>query len=97
MNKHKNHTNKSRGFGIQMDITEDGAVVLLHIVNPRRLNTESLGRTLMKFFQGGYKTIHVSTGKGGAVKMDLLSFIGRLAATYQESRYRAVERRVAWR
>ncbi|MFD5308288.1 hypothetical protein [Streptomyces ardesiacus] len=94
MNKHKNHTTRSNGFGIQKDIFGEEAVILLRITNPRRLNTESLGKTLMKFLQGGYKTLVLDQGRQGRVKMTLIEFLGRLQATFEESRYWAVERRL---
>lgn len=92
MNKHKNYTTRSNGFGLQKDIFEGEAVIHLRITNPRRLNTESLGKTLMKFFQGGYKTLVLDQGRRGRVKMTLLEFLGRLQATFTESQYRRIER-----
>ncbi|BET51800.1 hypothetical protein RGQ21_67820 [Kitasatospora aureofaciens] len=93
MNKRTN--NRPNGFGLQKDITEDGAVILLRITNPRRLNTETLGKTLMHLFQGGYKTLILDQGKGGRVKMSLLEFLGRLQATFTESRYFFLESRLS--
>ncbi|MGC9439284.1 hypothetical protein [Streptomyces sp. WG5] len=85
MNTNK-RTKTSNGFGLQKDITEDGAVILLRITNPRRLNVETLGKTLMHFFQGGFKTLVLDQGKTGKVKLSLLEFLGRLQSTFNESR-----------
>lgn len=100
MNKHTTFTTRhnsskrkpANGFGLQKDITSDGAVILLRITNPRRLNTEALGKTLVKFLQGGYKTLVLDQGKAGRVKMSLLDFLGRLQATFTESRLFFLER-----
>ncbi|MEU0912159.1 hypothetical protein [Streptomyces althioticus] len=93
MKKNK-RSNGSNGFGLQKEITGDGAVILLRITNPRRLNVESLGKTLMKFFQGGYKTLILDQGKSGRVKLSLLEFLGRLEATFREGRLFSLERKL---
>jgi hypothetical protein len=93
MNRTQNR-HKSNGFGLQKDITTDGAVILLRITNPRRLNTETLGKTLMHFFQGGYKTLILDQGRAGRVKMSLLEFLGRLQSTFTESKYLFFERQL---
>ncbi|MEU5166821.1 hypothetical protein [Streptomyces mutomycini] len=84
------------GFGIQKDIDfEEGeAVLLLRISNPRRLNVKILGEVLMKYFRGGYKTLILSKARGIQEKLSLLDFLGRLQATYQESRLLNFERKL---
>lgn len=90
------NTNKrtSNGFGLQKDITSEGAVIYLRITNPRRLNVKTLGETLMKFLQGGYKTLVLDQGKFSRKKMSLVEFLGRLQATYNESRLFLLERKL---
>jgi hypothetical protein len=85
---------QSNGFGIQRDITADGAVIYLRITNPRRLNTETLGKVLVSYLQGGFKTLILDQGKHSRVKMGLLEFLGRLQSTYNESRYIFLERKL---
>lgn len=91
MNTNK-RTKASNGFGLQKDITTEGAVILLRITNPRRLNVKVLGEVLMKFFQGGYKTLVLDQGRYSRVTMSLVEFLGRLQATYNESRLFLLER-----
>lgn len=93
MNKNKS-SKKSNGFGIQKDITADGAVILLRITSPRRLNVKVLGEVLMKFLQGGYKTLVLDQGRNSRVRMSLIEFLGRLQATYNESRWFSLERKL---
>lgn len=92
----KKRASKNVGFGIQKDIDFEAgeAILLLRISNPRRLNTKILGEVLVKYFRGGYKTLILSKAKGIQEKMSLLEFLGRLQATYQESRYLSFERRL---
>lgn len=85
---------KSNGFGIQRDITEDGAVLYLRITNPRRLNTETLGKVLVSYLQGGFKTLILDQGKHSRVKMSLLEFLGRLQSAYIEGRLLFLERKL---
>jgi hypothetical protein len=82
------------GFGIQKDIIGEEAVVLLRISNPRRLNTKILGEVLVKYFRGGYKTLILSKARGIQEELSLLEFLGRLQATYQESRLLSFERKL---
>jgi hypothetical protein len=92
MNTKKQNT--SNGFGIQRDITADGAVIYLRITNPRRLNAETLGKVLLSYFQGGFKTLVLDQGKTSRVKMSLLEFLGRLQSMYNESRLLFLERKL---
>jgi hypothetical protein len=85
---------KSVGFGLQKDITTEGAVLYLRITNPRRLDTKTLGEVLIRYFQGGYKTLVLDQGKFSRVKMSLVEFLGRLQATHNESRLFSLERRL---
>ncbi|WP_371666009.1 hypothetical protein OG306_33315 [Streptomyces sp. NBC_01241] len=85
---------KHVGFGIQKDIIGEEAVLLLRISNPRRLNTKILGEVLVKYFRGGYKTLILSKNRGIQEKLNLLEFLGRLQATYQESRLLNFERKL---
>jgi hypothetical protein len=83
----------SVGFGLQRDITDDGAVILLRITSPRRLNTKLLGQVLLRYLQGGYATLILDQG-GQVKKMGLLEFLGQLQATYTESQLFLLERRL---
>lgn len=83
----------SNGFGIQRDITSDGAVIYLRITNSRRLNTETLGKVLLSYLQGGYQTLILDQGKGVRMKLRLVEFLGRLQATFNESRLLFLERK----
>jgi len=88
-------TNKrTNGFGLQRDITSDGAVLYLRITNPRRLNIKLLGEVLLKHLQGGYRTLILDQGQQCRAKMSLVEFLGRLAAAYNESRYLFLERKL---
>ncbi|MEU9259004.1 hypothetical protein AB0D68_11020 [Streptomyces sp. NPDC048212] len=82
------------GFGIQLDIEGEEAVLLLRISNPRRLNTKVLGEVLIKYFRGGYKTLILSKARGIQEKLSLQDFLGRLQATYNESRLLFLERKL---
>jgi hypothetical protein len=93
-NAHKKHTSRSNGFGLQKDIFKGEAVVHLRITNPRRLNTETLGKTLMHFFSGGYRTLILDQGNRGRVKMSMLEFLGRLQSAFIESRLLFLERKL---
>lgn len=90
----KKRASKNIGFGIQKDIDFEAgeAVLLLRISNPRRLNVKVLGEVLVRYFRGGYKTLILSMQKGIQEKLDLLTFLGRLQATYNSSRYIFLER-----
>lgn len=90
----KKRASKHVGFGIQKDITEDGAVLLLRISNPRRLNVKILGEVLIKYLRGGYKTLLISKSRAIQEKVSLLEFLGRLQATYNDSRYFVLERKL---
>lgn len=92
----KKRASKNVGFGIQRDIDfENGeAVLLLRISNPRRLNAKILGEVLIKYFRGGYKTLILSKARGIQEKLSLLDFLGRLQATYNESRLFFLERKL---
>ena len=93
MNTNK-RTKTSNGFGLQKDITEEGAVIYLRITNHRRLDVKTLGEVLMKFFRGGYKTLVLDQGRNSRAKMNLVEFLGRLQATYNESRLFLLERKL---
>jgi hypothetical protein len=86
--------NQSNGFGLQRDITEDGAVIYLRITNPRRLNTKVLGEVLLRYLQGGYATLVLDQGKYSRQKMKLVDFLGRLQATFIESQSLFLERKL---
>lgn len=87
----KKRTNGSNGFGLQKDIAGGEAVVYLRITNPRRLNVKTLGEVLISYLRGGYNTLVLDQGKSGRKKVSLLEFLGRLQATYNESRYHRLE------
>lgn len=84
----------ANGFGIQREIEADGAILYLRVTNPRRLNIESLGKVLVKYLTGGYKTVVLDQGRGNRKRLSLLNFLGRLQATANDSKYRKVERRI---
>lgn len=90
----KGTRSKSVGFGLQRDITEEGAVILLRITNPRRLDVKALGEILIRYLRGGYQTLVLDQGKPGKRKMSLLEFLGKLQASYNESRYLGLERKL---
>ncbi|MFJ3084390.1 hypothetical protein ACIPJG_32185 [Streptomyces halstedii] len=92
MNKRTKKT--TNGFGLQVDIENEEAVLQVRISNPRRLNIRVLGETLMKFFRGGYKTVVLSRSQGVTQKVSLLEFLGRLQALYQDSRLFSLETRL---
>jgi len=94
MNTNKNSKRSSNGFGLQRDITSDGAILYLRITNPRRLNSKLLGEVLMKYLRGGYRTLIIDQGRQGRVKMALAEFLGRLQAAYTESRLIFLERKL---
>ena len=82
----KKRAAKHVGFGIQRDIVGEEAVLLLRISNPRRLNVKILGEVLIKYLRGGYKTLIISRSRVTQKKVNLLEFLGRLQATYNDSR-----------
>lgn len=86
--------NQSTGFGLQRDITEDGAVIYLRITNKRRLNVKLLGEVLLRYLEGGYKTLILDQGRFSRKKVNLVEFLGRLQASYNESRLIFLERRL---
>lgn len=90
----KKRASRHVGFGIQLDIEGEEAVLLLRISNPRRLNTKVLGEVLIKYFRGGYKTLILSKARGIQEKLSLQDFLGRLQATYNESRLLFLERKL---
>lgn len=94
MNTNKKAKKSSTGFGLQRDITADGAVIHLRITNPRRLDVKLLGEVLLRYLQGGYETLILDQGRFTRQKMKLVEFLGRLQATYNEVRYRGLERRL---
>ncbi|MEU0952820.1 hypothetical protein ABZ353_10825 [Streptomyces niveus] len=85
MKKNKK-ASQSVGFGIQKDILGEEAVLYLRVANPRRLNARILGEVLVKYLRGGYRTLIISKGKGIQETVSLLDFLGRLQATFNESR-----------
>jgi hypothetical protein len=85
---------KSNGFGLQRDITADGAVIYLRITSPRRLNVKLLGEVLLRYLQGGYKTLVLDQGVTSRKKMGLLEFLGQLQAAFNESRLLFLERKL---
>jgi hypothetical protein len=89
-NKRTNPT----GFGIQRDITDDGAVLYLRITNPRRLNTKSLGEVLVRYLQGGFETLILDQGPFKRQKMKLVEFLGRLQASFNEGQLLFFERKL---
>lgn len=93
-NMNSTQSKKLNGFGIQRDITEDGAILYLRITDPRRLNVKVLGEVLIRYLQGGYKTLVLDQGKYSRKRLSLLEFLGRLQATYTESRLFSLERRL---
>ena len=96
MNKHKNNTNRSsNGFGLQKDITSEGATIYLRITNPRRLNSELLWGILRKHFMGGYNVLILDQGKGQVKRVSFANFLSALKAAFEESQYRRIERRLS--
>jgi hypothetical protein len=90
----KGTKNKNNGFGIQRDITADGATIHLRITNPRRLNVELLGNILLRYLQGGYETMILDQGRGARKKMKLVEFLGQLQVVFNETRLRLLERKL---
>jgi len=85
---------KSNGFGIQRDITDEGAILYLRITNPRRLKVKVLGEILLRYLQGGYQTVVLDQGKSLRKKMPLVEFLGRLQAAFNEQQLIFLERRL---
>src|SRR5690606_37391381 len=86
--------NKSNWFGIQRDITDEGAILYLRITNPRRLNVKALGEILLRYLQGGYQTVVLDQGKNFRKKMPLVEFLSRLQAAFNEQQLIFLERRL---
>ncbi|MCX4554118.1 hypothetical protein [Streptomyces sp. NBC_01500] len=80
------------GFGLQMDIQGNEAVVLLRITSPRSLNVKKLGEVLVRFLTGGYKTLILDQGKVGKAKLKLLDFLGQLQSMMQNKRFLQCEK-----
>jgi hypothetical protein len=92
----KKRASRNVGFGVQkgIDFEAGEAVLLLRISNPRRLNTKILIDVLVKYFRGGYKTLILSMNRAVQERLDLLEFLNRLQAVYNESRYLPLERKL---
>lgn len=91
-NQHKRK--RSYGFGLQRDIKDGEAILYLRITNPRRMNIELLGKLLLKYMNGGYRTLVLDQGSGMRKRMNILDFLGRLQAAYIEQRCIFLERRL---
>jgi hypothetical protein len=84
----------SNGFGIQRDITEDGAVIYLRITNPRRLNTGLLWSILRRHFAGGYNVLILDQGNGLRKRLSFAEFLAALKSTLEESQLLFLERKL---
>lgn len=93
MNTNKS-TRKSNGFGIQRDLTTEGATVYLRITNPRRLNTELLWSILRRYFKGGYNVLVIDQGQGRRKRVNFSDFLEALKSTLDESRLLFLERKL---
>jgi hypothetical protein len=84
----------SNGFGLQRDITSEGAVLYLRITNPRRLNSELLFGILKRHFMGGYNVLIVDQGRGRQKKVNFHDFLTSLKNAMEESQLIFLERRL---
>ena len=94
MKTNKRTKSKSYGFGLQKDITSEGAILYLRITNSRRLDMKTLGETLLRFLQGGYKTLVLDQGRFARQRIGILEFLGRLQAAYIEGQCLFLERKL---
>lgn len=70
------------GFGMQRDIADGEAVLLLRITTPRNLNVKALGEILVRYLAGGYRTLVLDQGPARKEKLNLLEFLGQLQVLF---------------
>lgn len=91
MKTKKSGKKQSVGFGLQLDIWGEEAVLLVRVPNPRRLNSEILSQVLIKYLRGGYETLFLSMSRGVEKELNLRDFLNQLQATSDESKFMRLE------